>query len=81
MMAEELRIGTTEFKNGCLELLDRIAAREITRLVITRGGRAVAVVTPPATEEEATAIFGFMRGSVIMPADFDLTAPVMDDRP
>jgi antitoxin (DNA-binding transcriptional repressor) of toxin-antitoxin stability system len=80
-MAEDLRIDATEFENGCRELLDRIAAREIARLVITKGGRTVAVVTPPAAEEEAKAIFGFLRGSVVMPAGFDLTEPVMDEPP
>ena len=79
-MDEDVRIGATEFKNGCLELLDRISERDIKRLVITKLGRPVAIVTPPATdEEEVKAVFGFMRGSVIVPADFDLTAPVMDE--
>jgi prevent-host-death family protein len=79
-MDEEVQIGATEFKNSCLELLDRVAARDIKKLVITKRGRPVAVLTPPATDEEAVrSMFGFMRGSVVVPEGFDLTAPVMDE--
>ncbi len=47
--------------------------------MVTQRGRAVAVLTPAAAEAAAAAVatlHGFMRGSVVIPGGFDLTAPV-----
>ncbi len=79
-MAETETISASEFKAKCLSLLDRLAARQLERVVITKRGRVVAVLTPP--EDDATsvrAIHGFLRGSVAIPAGFDLTALVLDE--
>jgi prevent-host-death family protein len=73
-------INATEFKAKCLELLDRLAARELSRVTVTKRGRVVAVLTPP--EDDATAILhihGSLRGSVQVPAGIDLTEPVLDE--
>jgi prevent-host-death family protein len=70
----------TDFKAKCLDILDRLAARKLTRVTITKRGKVVAVLTPP--DDPASAIHqlhGFMRGSVIAPPDFDFTAPVLDE--
>lgn len=70
----------TEFKAKCLSVLDRLAARQFDRVVVTKRGRAVAVLTPPEDEAEAVRqIYGFMRGSVRIPEGFDLTAPVLEE--
>jgi len=75
-----LQIGASEFKAKCLDLMDRLAARKIDRIVVTKRGRAVAVLTPPPTREEiAECLFGCLKGRMIAPADFDFTAPVLDE--
>ncbi len=73
-------VSATEFKAKCLDILDRLGESGRDRIFITKRGRVVGVLTPP--ERTATAvqhIHGFMRGSVVLPTDFDLTAPVVDE--
>ena len=73
-------ISATEFKAKCLEILDQLSAREIETLTITKRGKPVAVLTAPQSEEDAIRnIHGSMRGSVIIPDGFDLTAPILDE--
>jgi prevent-host-death family protein len=73
-------ISASEFKAKCLEIFDRLGANEIERLVITKRGKPVAVLTPPQTMGDAIrSMHGFLRGSVVVPEDFDLTAPVLDE--
>jgi antitoxin (DNA-binding transcriptional repressor) of toxin-antitoxin stability system len=72
-------ITASEFKAKCLDLLDRLAARKLTRLYITKRGRIVAVVTPPDNTEDLGDLHGFMRGSVVAPDEFDFTAPALDE--
>jgi len=80
MIDEVLEIAASEFKAKCLALMDQLAARKLNRIVVTKRGRPVAVLTPPPTPEEiAGAFFGFMKGSVGAPEDFDFTAPVLDE--
>lgn len=80
MEDQTLEISASEFKAKCLELLDRLAGRKITRVVVTKHGRPVAVLSPPELpEEEAQSLFGFMRGRVTAPPGFDFTAPVLDE--
>ena len=80
MQDEVMEIAASEFKAKCLDLMDQLAARKLSRIVVTKRGRPVAVLTPPPTPEEvADAFFGFMKGSVIAPDDFDFTAPVLDE--
>lgn len=73
-------MSATEFKARCLEVLDRLAAHEIEKLTITKRGKAVAVISAPASHEEAIRnLNGFMRGSVIGAEDVDLTSPILDE--
>lgn len=73
-------ITATEFKAKCLEILDRLSTHEIEKLTITKRGKPVAVLTAPESTEDAIRnLNGFMRGSVIIPEGFDLTAPVLDE--
>jgi prevent-host-death family protein len=73
-------INATEFKAKCLDLLDRLAARELTRVTVTKRGRVVAVLTPPDDDVAAVMqIHGSLKGSVQMPAGIDLTEPVLDE--
>jgi antitoxin (DNA-binding transcriptional repressor) of toxin-antitoxin stability system len=77
---DTLEISASEFKAKCLELIDRFAARKLDRIVATKRGRAVAVLTPPPPPEEAAnSLFGCLKGKIIAPADFDFTEPALDE--
>jgi antitoxin (DNA-binding transcriptional repressor) of toxin-antitoxin stability system len=68
----------TDFKAHCLEIFDRLAARKLTRVTITKRGRVVAILTPPDDPETAArGLHGFMEGTVVAPFDFDFTEPVI----
>lgn len=76
-MAPLKTISASEFKAKCLAILDRVGDRRLERVVITKRGRPVAVLS--SVEPEAAAVqglHGFMRGSVVVQPGFDLTAPV-----
>lgn len=73
-------ISASEFKAKCLDILDRLGSHELERVVITKRGKPVAVLTPPESEESAIRnLHGFMRGSVVISEDVDLTAPILDE--
>ena len=73
-------IGAADFKARCLDILDRLGSGQIERVIVTKRGKAVAVLTPPASAAPALeTLHGFMRGSVIIPPGFDLTEPVFDE--
>ena len=73
-------ISATEFKAKCLEILDQLSERRLTRVSVTKRGRVVAVLTPPTDEEAAVrGLHGFLRGSVVVPEGLDLTAPVLEE--
>ncbi|MBV9251815.1 MAG: type II toxin-antitoxin system Phd/YefM family antitoxin [Acetobacteraceae bacterium] len=79
-MPSQETFNATEFKAKCLDILDRLAERQLTRVVITKRGRVVAVLSPP--DDEAVAIrslHGCMQGSVMLPAGVDLSLPVLDE--
>lgn len=79
MDAEET-IGAAEFKARCLEILDRLSARKVSRITITKRGRPVAVLTPPGDTRDAICrVHGFLRGSVVIPSGTDLTAPTTNE--
>jgi prevent-host-death family protein len=79
-MAATQTISATEFKAKCLGILDQLARHELERVIITKRGETVAVLLPPQPEPQTAAdIWGFMRGSVIIPEGFDLTEPVLDE--
>jgi prevent-host-death family protein len=80
MEDDTLQIGASEFKAKCLDLMDKLAARKLSRIVVTKHGRPVAVLSPPPTPEEiADAFFGCLKGQIVAPADFDFTEPVLDE--
>jgi len=78
-MKAEQTITATEFKAKCLDLLDQLANRKLTRLCVTKRGRIVAIVTPPDEASTLADLHGFMRGSVVAPSGFDFTAPALDE--
>jgi antitoxin (DNA-binding transcriptional repressor) of toxin-antitoxin stability system len=79
-MAEPvLEISATEFKAKCLRLFKDLEAHRYSKVVITRRGKPIAELVP--RDREVPDLFGCMKGSVIMPPDFDLTRPVLEDLP
>jgi prevent-host-death family protein len=73
-------INASEFKAHCLEILDRLADRTLERVTITKRGRVVGVLLPPAdTSDAVRQLHGFLRGSVVVPTDVDLTEPVINE--
>lgn len=73
-------IGSAEFKANCLAIIESLQKHVIDRVTITRRGQPVAVMTAPPTKIElAESLHGCMRGSVHIPDDFDLTAPILDE--
>ena len=79
-MAASRIVGASEFKAKCLDILDRIRSKELERVVVTKRGVPVAVlVPPPADAAEVARLHGFLRGSVVVPPEIDLTAPTADE--
>ena len=67
------KVGATEFKAKCLELMDRVQARRET-FVITKRGKPVAKLVP--LERARTAgLFGCMTGKASITGD--ITAPAI----
>jgi len=76
----EETISVTHFKARCLDLLKRLGQRKLDRVTVTRHGTVVAVITPPpGSAESLRAFHGSMKDRTIIPADLDLTAPVLDE--
>jgi len=72
-------INASDFKARCLEILDRLADRTLERVTITKRGRVVGVLLPPEdTADAVRQLHGFMRGSVAIPPDIDLTEPAVE---
>lgn len=80
MKAQTLTV--TDFKAHCLELFDRLTKGTLDCIEVTRRGKVVAIVKPPAPmESEVTAIHGFMAGMALVAPGVDLTQPVLNDEP
>lgn len=78
MKAQTLSV--TDFKARCLELFDRLTKGTLDCIEITRRGKIVAIVKPPAApESEAKAVHGCMKGMALVAPDVDLTQPVFDE--
>ena len=75
---DTLEINATEFKAKCLELFDRLASGKLKRVTITKRGKAVAVLVPPQPKGKQPSFFGYMKGTVNLPAGFDLTEPIIE---
>ena len=73
----ERTITASEFQAGFRDLLDQLASHRVDRLVITDGGKAVAVLTAP--QSEWTELYGCLKGRTVVPEGVDLTAPVLDE--
>ena len=79
-MASSRTVSASEFKAKCLDILDRVHAREFDRVIVTKRGVPVAVLVPPPPEApEVQRLHGFLWGSVVVPPGLDLTEPIADE--
>lgn len=78
MKAQTLSV--TDFKAHCLALFDRLTKGTLDCIEVTRRGKVVAIVKPPAAaEDEAQSVHGCMKGMVLIAPGIDLTAPVLEE--
>jgi len=80
-MSESTQVDEADFLATSAMLVDLLRTGGLDRLEMMRAGLVVAVVTAPAEAApiaSAPDIYGFLRGSVVIPTGFDLTAPVLD---
>jgi prevent-host-death family protein len=69
------QVSVEEIQRNFRVYLQRVEAGE--KLVITRGGKPVAEVTPAVTGARTTRPFGLCEGEFTVPDDFD--APLPED--
>lgn len=73
-------LSVTDFKAHCLELFDRLTKGTLDCIEVTRRGKVVAIVKPPAAPEaEAQAVLGCMKGMALIAPGVDLTQPIFDE--
>jgi prevent-host-death family protein len=72
-------LSASDFKARCLELFDQLAARKLDSVTVTKRGRPVAVIRPPELAEKLTPLYGFLKGSVRVPARGDPVEPALDE--
>lgn len=70
-------VSVTEFKAKCLSLFDDLEDRRVSKIVVTRHGRPVAELNPPA--RDLPPLFGAQAGSVEIIDGYDLTQPTFQD--
>jgi prevent-host-death family protein len=77
-MPDTAVVSATEFKATCLDLLDKLASHQITRLTVTKRGKPVAVLIPPEPEAAPDLtpfdqLYGAGQGLITWPEGYDLT--------
>jgi len=78
----EVVITATEFKAKCLELLDRVKSGAVKKVVITKRGEEVGLLTAPKPDVEEPwdpkSMYGSMKGSFFIDPSIDLTKPIYE---
>ena len=78
MEQADFRISVSKFRASCPELFDRLQSGNLKRIIVSRRGQAVAVVSAPVAHEAANMLFGCLRGSVRAPRGFDFTRSILN---
>ncbi len=80
MTGRDKTVSVTEFKAKCLGLIEGVDSRKIRRVTIVKRGRQVAELVPVPRKGAKRKPFahGFLKGSVVMREDVDLTKPIFD---
>ncbi len=78
MLKDHVRhIPISEFKANCLEIVRAVEQRKLPRVVVTRRGKPVAELLPPAAE--VPSLWGAMEDSISIPQGVDLTEPFFEE--
>ncbi len=72
-----LTISATEFKAGCLALMDDLKDGRLEKVIVTKRGQVVAELCPPAIKPRAS-LYGALKGMIVFPPNADLTSPAFD---
>lgn len=79
MVSSELTIGVAEFKAKCLDIVKRLDEGRLRKVIITRRGRTVAQLIPPAKDKaDFYRFLDSMKGSVTIPEGVDIVGPIFD---
>lgn len=80
MGAREKTVSVTEFKAKCLGLIEDVGSRKLQRVTIVKRGREIAalVAAPRRDLKRKPFAHGFLKGSVVIPKDLDLTKPIFE---
>lgn len=70
-------MSVSEFKATCLELIDAMHAGTIRGITLTKRGKPFVSLVPSPGMRPSDRLFGALAGSVTVPAELDLTAPVV----
>jgi prevent-host-death family protein len=69
----EVTLGVTAFKPKSLELIEQVATGKLSRVVLTKRGRAVAALVP--LRDQADNLWGALADMMEPVAGIDLTEP------
>ena len=72
----ELTISASAFKARCLEIFKALEARKLTRVTVTRRGKPVAELKPPAAAPRPS-LWGLLRGALEAGPGVALSEPVL----
>ena len=75
-----LEIQASEFKAKCLSIFRDLEARRLHKVIVVRRGKPVAELRSPVSEPRPP-LYGCMKGRTFIPADLDLTEPILEDIP
>ena len=79
-MPREQTITASAFRTRCFEILGQIESGKLDQVTVTKRGQVVAVIRPAPVKtpvEAVGSLHGCMRGTVVIPPDFDLEAPAL----
>jgi antitoxin (DNA-binding transcriptional repressor) of toxin-antitoxin stability system len=80
MASKEVSVNVTEFKTKCLEHLRKLETGKLRKVTVLRRGKPVAVVESAATKDKPLkSAYGFMRGVMRIPPDYDPFEQVIDE--
>lgn len=81
MSAAEITLNVTQFKARSLSLLEDIAKGRLVKIVVTKRGKPLAVVSPSPREGNSVfaKAYGSMRGTGSIAPGVDLTKPILPE--
>ena len=79
MVTSELTISVSEFKAKCLDIMKRLGEHRLRKVVVTRRGKPLAVVTQADAGKASFAeLHGSMKGKTVIPQGMDIVGPIFE---